>query len=239
MNSKVQFVKRGMDIVGSLIGLVLGAPLFALVAAAIKLDDNGPILYKQTRAGTLMDPISDASDVHTFTMLKFRTMRIDAEANQDRPIRAVVNDPRVTTVGRILRRSRLDELPQLFNVLIGEMSLVGPRPERPETIHDLAAAIPFFEERMRVKPGITGLAQVNLDYMGYMDDTHVMAHLRRWLTNPFQLNYAGTSEADDMRTKILFDFTYSVMLEKMSTFLLTDLGIILRTPPVMLLGKGR
>jgi lipopolysaccharide/colanic/teichoic acid biosynthesis glycosyltransferase len=229
-----------MDIVGSMLGLTLSAPFFATIAAAIKLDDGGPVFYKQRRAGAHMEPEGDATKVYTYEMVKFRTMRTDAEAGSDRPIRATEGDPRVTRIGRFLRKSRLDELPNLLNVLRGEMSIVGPRPERPETIEDLTAAIPFFEERMRmVKPGITGLAQVNLDYLGHMGDSHDLSHLRDFLVNPFELEYSGTTEADDMRTKILFDFVYAACLEKLSSFLLTDLEVILRTPLVMILGKGR
>jgi lipopolysaccharide/colanic/teichoic acid biosynthesis glycosyltransferase len=240
MDKKVQLVKRAMDIVGSMVGLILSSPVLVLAAAAIKLDDGGPIFYMQKRAGAHLGAEGEATEVYTFDMIKFRTMRTDAEKGADRPIRAAEKDPRITRVGHFLRKTRLDELPQLFNVLQGEMSIVGPRPERPETINDLAAAIPFFEERMRmVKPGITGLAQVNLDYMGHMGDDHQMAHLRSALINPFELNYSGTTEADDMRTKILFDFSYVASLEKLSSFIITDLEIIVRTPLVMILGKGR
>lgn len=240
MDKKVAIIKRGIDLLGASCGLLFSSPIFALTSLAIKLDDGGPIFYRQKRAGAHHGPDGDAVEVYTFSMIKFRTMRIDAEKGADRPIRAAVNDSRITRIGHFLRKSRLDELPQLINVLSGEMSIVGPRPERPETIQDLAAAIPFFEERMRdVKPGITGLAQINLDYLGHMGDTHDLAHLRHLLTNPFKLNYTEASEADDMRTKMLFDFVYSASLEKLSTYLRLETEIILRTPLVMLLGKGR
>jgi lipopolysaccharide/colanic/teichoic acid biosynthesis glycosyltransferase len=240
LDTKVKLVKRFMDVAGSALGLAISSPFFAFIATAVKLDDGGPVFYKQRRAGAHMDREGDATEVYTYDMIKFRTMRTDAEAGSDRPIRATEGDPRVTRVGRFLRKTRLDELPQLFNVLIGEMSIVGPRPERPETLEDLAAAIPFFEERMRmVKPGITGLAQINLDYMGHMGETHDLAHLKDFLVNPFELGYEGTTEADDMRTKILFDFVYSASMESLSAFLKTDIEVILRTPLVMILGKGR
>lgn len=240
MDQKVRIVKRLIDVVGSVAGLAVTAPIFAATALAIKLDDRGPIFYRQKRAGANMGPEGSATEVYTYDMIKFRTMRTDAEKGAQGPIRAAVNDTRVTRIGKLLRRSRLDELPQLLNVLRGEMSIVGPRPERPETIHNLAAAIPFFEERMRmVKPGITGLAQINLDYMGHMDDGHRLAHLKKNLVNPFDLNYSEPTEADDMRTKILFDFAYAASLERLNSFLRTDLEIIVKTPMVMILGKGR
>src|SRR5207244_4789348 len=138
-------------------------------------------------------------------MLKFRTMRLDAEKVSG-PVLAQTGDPRVTRIGRFLRRTRLDELPQFWNVLSGEMSLVGPRPERPELLSNLALAIPFFEERMRnVKPGITGLAQISLGYSGRAPDGSPIAQFKEQLTNPFKLEGADDAEADDMRMKMLFD----------------------------------
>ncbi len=114
------------------------------------------------------------------------------------------------------------------------MSLVGPRPERPELVRNLALAIPFFEERMRlVKPGLTGLAQVNLSYSGRMPEDSLLSGLKATLTNPFHLEGIEDSEADDMRTKMLYDFAYAASLEDFWQFLRTDLGIILRTPRVM------
>jgi lipopolysaccharide/colanic/teichoic acid biosynthesis glycosyltransferase len=172
-------------------------------------------------------------------MLKFRTMRPDAERTTGAII-AKEGDPRVTRVGRFLRKTRLDELPQFWNVLKGDMSLVGPRPERPELLSNLALAIPFFEERMRnVKPGITGLAQVNLGYSGRAPEDSPFKQFKAQLTNPFQLDGADDAEADDMRMKMLFDLAYSANLEAFRTFLTTELTIIAKTPMVMLRGLGR
>jgi len=146
----------------------------------------------------------------------------------------------VKQVGRFLRKTRLDELPQFVNVLLGDMSIVGPRPERPELVRTLAAAIPMFEERTRmVRPGITGLAQVSLDYLGRMPEDSELARLKDTLLNPFKLEELEGSIADDMRTKLLFDLAYAARLEDFWTFLRTDLEIILRTPAVMLDARGR
>ena len=155
-------------------------------------------------------------------------------------ILAAQDDPRVTRVGKFLRKTRLDELPQFWNVLRGDMSLVGPRPERPELLENLALAIPFFEERMRfVKPGITGLAQVSLGFSGRAPDGSPVAAFREALTNPFKLEGADDSDADDMRMKMLYDLAYSASLEKLSSYLATELRVIARTPLVMLKGLGR
>jgi lipopolysaccharide/colanic/teichoic acid biosynthesis glycosyltransferase len=172
-------------------------------------------------------------------MLKFRSMRVDAEKLTG-AILAGENDPRVTRVGRLLRKTRLDELPQLWNVLAGDMSLVGPRPERPELFENLALAIPFFEERMRdCKPGITGLAQISLGYTGRAPRGSVVAQMDDCLVNPFKLANADGSEADDMRTKLLFDLAYVASLEHFRSFIDTELMIIVKTPWVMLRGLGR
>jgi len=239
MNTPVRVAKRLMDIAGSLVGLAATLPLYPLIAAVIKLDSPGPVFYRQRRARGYEEASGDASRVPVFHMLKFRTMRRDAESATG-AVLAQAGDPRVTGIGRLLRRTRLDELPQFLHVLGGQMSLVGPRPERPELIVNLAAAVPFFEERLRaVKPGITGLAQVSLDYAGRMDATSPLWPYRDQLLNPFKLEGIEDSEADDMRTKMLYDFAYAASLEGFWNFLRTDLGIILRTPKVMLFGRGR
>ncbi len=241
MTNTVRTVKRLFDTAAAAVGLVISAPLLPIIAAAIYVDSPGPVLYRQRRAGRLL-PSRSPNDTPTFAefdMLKFRTMRPDAERVTG-AVLAAQNDPRVTRVGRFLRKTRLDELPQLWNVIRGDMSLVGPRPERPELLRNLAAAIPFFEERMRnVKPGITGLAQVSLGYTGRpRPGSEIESHLDQ-LTNPFKLDEAEGAEADDMRIKLLYDLAYVAQLERFSSFLATDLSVIARTPWTMLRGIGR
>jgi lipopolysaccharide/colanic/teichoic acid biosynthesis glycosyltransferase len=154
-----RIVKRIFDLVLSLVGLALAAPLMLLTAVAVRLDSPGPVLYRQDRVG---------ENGRLFTLSKFRSMRADAESGT--PIWAKDRDDRVTRVGRFIRLARLDELPQLWNVLRGDMSFVGPRPERPFFVEPLAAAIPFYMERHAVKPGVTGWAQVKYRYGSSIED---------------------------------------------------------------------
>jgi sugar transferase (PEP-CTERM system associated) len=153
-------VKRVFDVSLSLVGVVVSLPVMALVALAVKATSPGPVLYRQERVGL---------NGHIFTVLKVRTMRQDAEAATG-PVWSLKNDARVTPIGRFLRRTRLDEIPQLLNVLRGEMSFVGPRPERPSFVEQLTAQIPFYGQRHVVKPGLTGWAQVRYSYGASVED---------------------------------------------------------------------
>lgn len=154
----IRKVKRLFDIVASVAFLILSCPILLLGMMSVRLTSTGPIFYRQTRSGRFG---------REFSMIKLRTMCVDAEKDGVQWAQGGINgsgDPRVTPVGGFLRRYRIDEIPQLWNVLRGDMSFVGPRPERPEIITELAKQIPFYEERMMVQPGITGWAQVNYPY---------------------------------------------------------------------------
>ena len=151
MEGWARVAKRATDLVGSLAGIILLSPLLALLAVTVKLSSPGPVLYKQKRMGL---------DGKVFTMLKFRSMRIDAEKDCG-PVWACADDPRRTRLGTFMRRTSLDELPQLWNTLKGEMSLVGPRPERPEFISQFKSNVPRYMLRHKMKAGITGWAQIN------------------------------------------------------------------------------
>jgi lipopolysaccharide/colanic/teichoic acid biosynthesis glycosyltransferase len=200
-------VKRALDVALGLAALIATAVLFIPIAAAIKLDSPGPIFYRQLRVGERRPRYT-----RLFHLIKFRTMRVDAESKTG-PVWSSDQDPRITRVGRFLRKTRLDELPQCLNVLRGDMSVVGPRPERPAFFSKLEAEIPFYVERTYgLKPGITGLAQVTLGY---------------------------DADIEDVRKKVLHDHAYALRIASAWSCLKADISIILRTVSVMALGKGR
>ncbi|ELV8810822.1 sugar transferase [Vibrio vulnificus] len=199
--------KRLFDLVFASLALLVTLPLFPLIALAIKATSKGNIIYKQLRVGR-----STPEKMELFEIMKFRTMYCDAESRSG-AVWATENDPRITPVGRFLRKTRLDELPQLFNVLKGEMSLIGPRPERPDFYQRLEQEIPYFADRTYgVLPGITGLAQINQGY-----DTSI----------------------EDVRRKVGFDHSYALSLNSFSNWLQTDITIIVKTIIVMVDGRGR
>lgn len=173
-------LKRGFDIIGSLFGIVFFSPLLLLTALAIRLYDGGPAIYKQVRL---------TKDAKKFKIYKFRSMRVDAEKDGVARLSTGEHDDRITPVGRIVRKCRLDELPQLFNILKGDMSFVGPRPERPEIAEQYYESIPDFKLRLQVKAGLTGYAQVYGKYntdpyeklefdLLYMNNMGVLTDLR-------------------------------------------------------------
>ncbi len=200
-------LKRVFDLCFTLFALLLLAPLFPLLALAVKCSSPGPVIFKQLRTG-----VCTSNSTRLFFMYKFRSMVVDAE-DATGAVLAQKNDPRMTRVGAFLRKSRLDELPQLFNVLFGDMSLVGPRPERPEFYSKLEDNIPFFTERTYgVLPGITGLAQVNQGY-----DTCI----------------------EDVRSKLGYDLSYSLSLTGIWRWIAMDTSIIWQTVVVMACGRGQ
>lgn len=195
-----------------LVAVVL-APIFALIALAVKLTSKGPVFYSQVRVGvdrryrekSTYDRRGYDHGGKPFMMFKFRTMCVDAEAD-GRAVWAAKSDPRVTPIGRMMRRTRLDELPQLFNVIRGDMNIVGPRPERPTIFADLRRNIPEYPMRQRVRPGITGWAQINQAYDACVED---------------------------VRRKVQYDLEY---MKRQS--LAHDLWIMTMTLPVMIFRKG-
>jgi lipopolysaccharide/colanic/teichoic acid biosynthesis glycosyltransferase len=234
----VHVLKRVIDLAGSAVGLGMTLPLYVPIAIAIKVESPGPLFYVQRRAGAFSDDGGEGRWIE-FDMYKFRTMHVDAERLTGAVI-STKGDPRITRIGRFLRRTRLDELPQFWNVLKGDMSIVGPRPERPELLRHLAMAIPYFEERTRgIRPGITGLAQISLGYTGEADAGSEVAKLKDTLTNPFDIPEAEGALADDMRLKLLFDLAYAAALEHMGSYVLLEAEILLKTPLVMALSRGR
>ena len=203
----VLITKRLLDISAAILGLSIGLCLLPILALLIKLDSKGPIFFSQLRVGQVTPDTSKM-----FSMYKFRTMRTDAEEATG-AVLATKNDPRITRIGRFLRLTRLDEIPQLYNVFKGDMSLIGPRPERPDFYKKLEDAIPFFTERTwGLKPGITGLAQVNQGY----DEC-----------------------IEDVRNKVSYDHAYALSLSSFISWLRADIDIVFKTIVVMVCGRGQ
>jgi len=189
--------KRIFDVVFATIALVFLLPILPLLALAIKVDSKGPVFYQQIRLGR-----SKTTQEKQFNIVKFRTMYTDAEA-AGVALLAGEDDPRITTVGKFLRKTRFDETPQLINVLLGDMSLIGPRPERPELSAKIEQSRPFFNERTYdVLPGLTGLAQVSQSYQG---------------------------SVHDINEKLGYDHAYSLAISQPLSWIKTDTQIFFRT----------
>ena len=179
-----EWMRRAVNLTIALIALVILLPIILLIGLLVRVSSRGPVLYTQTRVGLDRRKLARNSNNHRrernlggqpFTIYKFRTMRVDAE-HQSGAVWAQQQDPRVTPIGRLLRQYRLDELPQLLNVLKGEMNIVGPRPERPTIFAELREHIAEYPLRQRAKPGITGLAQINHHYDRSLEDVRTKVH---------------------------------------------------------------
>jgi lipopolysaccharide/colanic/teichoic acid biosynthesis glycosyltransferase len=208
---RAEGARRALNVVVALLGLVVAAPVMAVVALLIRLTSPGPVLFMQTRVGLdRRDPIAAGNGRRQldlggrpFRIYKFRTMFVQQKAEQ---VWARPDDPRITPVGRVLRKYRLDELPQILNVLLGDMNIVGPRPEQPSIVTDLQQQITTYKLRHKVRPGITGWAQINHHY---------------------------DASIEDVRRKVSLDLEY---IGRQS--FAEDLKIMLRTVPVVVLRKG-
>ncbi|WP_257253707.1 MULTISPECIES: sugar transferase [unclassified Endozoicomonas] len=197
--------KRAMDLSIALTGIIFTLPLYPLIALMIKLNSPGPVFYRQMRIG-----YQSENYVCLFLMTRFRTVKVDTEATSG-SVRPTRNAPQVTKVGHFLRRTHLDKLPQLWNVLMGDMSIVGPRPEPPDICQKLEDNIPFYTERtFDVVPGMTGLAQVNLSFY---------------------------ETVDDLRNNVAYDHAYALSLSSPAEWLKMDVSILLKTIWVMVTGK--
>lgn len=195
----VRYCKRLFDLCFAIIGILLLLPTLPLIALAIILDSKGPVFYQQLRAGKSQRTQSTNGN---FIIFKFRSMYTDAEID-GKPHLAIKSDPRITRVGKFLRKTRLDETPQLINILRGEMSLIGPRPERPELASDIEKQQPFFTERTYgILPGLTGLAQINQSYL---------------------------DSVNDIDAKLAYDHAYALTLSKPTAWLVTDISIFFKT----------
>ncbi|MED5511371.1 sugar transferase [uncultured Pseudoalteromonas sp.] len=205
--SLVKVIKRGCDVIGALVAIALVWPICLFAAIAIKLTSKGPIIFSQLRVGESSDDF-----VKLFNVYKFRSMVVDAELKSG-AVWASKDDPRITPIGRFMRKTRIDELPQLINVLKGDMSLIGPRPERPVFYAKLEKNIPYFCQRTYgVKPGISGLAQVMNGY---------------------------DESIEDARSKIGWDYAYSLSMSTPLAWLKLECSIIVKTLMVVFTGKGQ
>ncbi|MEL7485907.1 MAG: sugar transferase [Pseudomonadota bacterium] len=202
-----RIAKRALDIVGAATALILTAPVTPFIALAIKLESPGPVFFRQLRVGRM-----DHDRTVLFEMIKFRSMREDAEKATG-AVWATERDPRITRVGGFLRKTRLDEIPQMINVLRGDMSLIGPRPERPGFYARLEKGVPFYAERTYgLRPGVTGLAQVSQGY---------------------------DADIEDVRNKAMYDHAYAASLTSPVEWLKRDIEIVFRTLTVMATGRGQ
>jgi len=202
----VSLAKRTIDILSAVFGILLTMLLLPFIALAIRIDSKGPVFYSQQRIGR-----EHSNHTAIFNIYKFRTMHLSTNQSVE-CCWAAQNDPRITRVGKFLRKSRIDELPQFINVLRGDMSLIGPRPEQPGLIDSLEKSIPFYRERVfNVAPGITGLAQIEQGY-----DKNI----------------------EDARAKIAYDHTYALTLAHPLQWLRLEAYIILQTILVVIKGSG-
>lgn len=202
----VRYGKRVFDVLFSIFAILCLLPITPFVAIAIKLDTKGPVFYLQQRLGR-----SQHGKHNIFNIIKFRTMGTDAE-KEGVALLATKADPRITRVGRFLRKTRLDETPQFINVLIGDMSVIGPRPERPQLTEEIDNKMPFFSERnYQVLPGLTGLAQINQSYL---------------------------DSVDDIDQKLAFDHAYSLAISKPSTWISMEISILIKTVLTVLKCNG-
>ena len=202
----VKYGKRIFDVVCSISAILCLLPVLPFIAIAIKIDTQGPVFYLQQRLGK-----AQHGKQKVFNIVKLRTMGTDAEKGGV-ALLATKSDPRITRVGRFLRKTRFDETPQFINVLLGDMSVIGPRPERPELTDAIEKKMPFFNERnYQVLPGLTGLAQINQSYLG---------------------------SVDDIDQKLAFDHAYSLAISKPSTWLKMEVFILFRTVLTVLKCNG-
>jgi len=195
-----QQTKRILDIFLSCVFILILAPLCIILAVLIKVSSNGPVFFSQTRVG---------KEGRLFTMYKFRSMRLDAESISG-PVWAKSDDPRVTGIGKFMRKTHLDEIPQFLNVLKGDMSIIGPRPERPHFVDKLKSEIPEYQKRLAVLPGITGLAQVKYKY---------------------------DESVDDVKNKLQYDLEYIKSLQEKSW--INEFKIMFGTLILMITGKNK